>query len=65
LLESPLSASADESENLWVVTSQALYVLRPGAHVFRRYTAQDGLHVGPGYTEPPDFTLVEGGADFR
>jgi hypothetical protein len=62
LLESPLSASVDESENLWVVTSQALYVLIPGAHVFRRYTAQDGLHVGPGYTEPPDFTLVEGGA---
>ncbi len=52
----------DESENLWVVTSQALYVLIPGARVFRRYTAQDGLHVGPGYTEPPDFTLVEGGA---
>ena len=61
LLESPISASVDESENLWVVTTQALYVLTPGARVFRRYTAQDGLHVGPGYTEPPDFTLVEGG----
>ena len=61
LLESPLSASVDESENLWVVTTQALYLLTPGARVFRRYTAQDGLHVGPGYTEPPDFTLVEGG----
>jgi hypothetical protein len=62
LLEAPISASVDESENLWVVTPQALYLMTPGARTFRRYTAQDGLHVGPGYTEPPDFTLVEGGA---
>jgi hypothetical protein len=61
LLESPLSASVDESENLWVVTEKALYLLAPGAQKFRRYTAQDGLHVGPGYTEPPDITLVQGG----
>jgi hypothetical protein len=61
LLEAPLSASVDESENLWVVTDKALYLMTPGARTFRRYTAQDGLHVGPGYTEPPDFTLVEGG----
>jgi hypothetical protein len=62
LLEAPISASVDESENLWVVSDKALYLLQPGARVFRRYTAQDGLHVGPGYTEPPDFTLVEGGS---
>ena len=62
LLEAPISASVDESENLWVVTTRALYLMTPGARVFRRYTAQDGLHVGPGYTEPPDITLVEGGA---
>src|SRR4051812_37555313 len=61
LFEAPLSASVDESENLWVVTEKALYLKTPGAKTFRRYTAQDGLHVGPGYTEPPDFTLVEGG----
>ena len=62
LLEAPISASIDEAENLWVVSDKALYLLPPGARAFRRYTAQDGLHVGPGYTEPPDFTLVEGGA---
>src|SRR5205085_3611122 len=61
LLEAPVSASVDEGENLWVATEKALYVLQPGAKVFRRYTAQDGLHVGAGYTEPPDFTMVEGG----
>lgn len=62
LLEAPISASIDEGENLWVVSEQALYLLEPGARTFRRYTAQDGLHYGPGFTEPPDITLVEGGA---
>ena len=62
LLEAPISASVDESENLWVVSHSALYLLQPGAKVFRRYTAQDGLHFGSGYTESPDITLVEGGA---
>ncbi len=61
LREAPLSASADEAQNIWVVTGSALYVLRPGASQFLRFTAADGLHVGPGYTDPPDFTLVEGG----
>src|SRR5439155_6581375 len=62
LLEAAISASVDESENLWVVSHSALYLLQPGAKVFRRYTAQDGLHFGSGYTESPDITLVEGGA---
>jgi hypothetical protein len=61
LLEAPISASTDEAENIWVVTGRALYLLRPGDKTFRRYTAADGLHVGPGWTEPPDFTLVTGG----
>ena len=61
LLEAPLSASTDEAENLWVVTQRALYLLRPGDKVFRRLTAADGLHVGHGWTEPPDFTMVVGG----
>src|SRR5437868_8028902 len=63
LLEPPISASVDEAENLWVVSHSALYLLTPGAKVFQRYTAQDGLHYGPGYTEAPDITLVEGGAN--
>ena len=62
LLEPPISASVDEAENLWVVSHDALYLMAPGAKVFRRYTAQDGLHYGPGYTESPNITLVEGGA---
>src|SRR5438132_10558727 len=61
LLEAPISASTDEAENIWVVTNRALYLLRPGGKLFRRYTAADGLHVGPGWTEPPDFTYVIGG----
>jgi hypothetical protein len=61
LLEAPLSASTDEQQNIWVVTTAALYLLRPGEQRFHRFTAADGLHVGPGYTEPPDFTLVIGG----
>ena len=36
LLEAPISASVDEGENLWVVTQAALYLLQPGAKVFRR-----------------------------
>jgi hypothetical protein len=61
LLEAPVSASVDEGENLWVVTTQALYLLQPNAKTFHRYTAHDGLHYGPGFTDPPNITLVEGG----
>src|SRR5471032_1038919 len=61
LLEAPVSASVDEGENLWVVTTQALYLLAPNAKTFHRYTAQDGLHYEPGFTEPPNITMVEGG----
>jgi hypothetical protein len=61
LLEAPVSASVDEGENLWVVTNSALYLLTPNATAFHRYTAADGLHYGPGFTEPPDITMVEGG----
>ena len=61
LLERPISASTDEAENLWVVTTRALYLMRPGDKTFRRYTAADGLHIGPKWTDPPDITLVAGG----
>ena len=62
LLEAPVSASTDEAENIWVVTNRALYLLAPGEKTFRRYTAADGLHVGPGWTDGPDITLVVGGS---
>jgi hypothetical protein len=62
LREAPISASVDEGQNLWVVSHEALYLLRPGETRFRRFSASDGLHFGPGYTDYPDITLVEGGA---
>ena len=43
--ETPVvGTSTDESQNLWVATPQALYLLRPGDGAFRRYDASDGLH---------------------
>jgi hypothetical protein len=63
LLEAPISASTDEAENLWVVTNRALYLMRPGDRTFRRYTAANGLHYGPGWTDGPDITLVVGGRE--
>jgi hypothetical protein len=46
-----IDASPDDAQNIWAVTPDALYVLRPGQTTFRRYTAADGLHVQT-YTDP-------------
>ncbi|HTP28771.1 MAG TPA: WD40 repeat domain-containing protein [Anaeromyxobacteraceae bacterium] len=44
--ESPVvGMSTDESQNLWVATPSALYLMKPGATTFRRYTSSDGLHL--------------------
>jgi hypothetical protein len=46
ILEAPVvGASTDEAQNLWVATNTALYLLRPGAGTFRRYSSADGLHL--------------------
>jgi hypothetical protein len=45
--ELPLQASTDEGRNLWVVTSSALYLMRPGQTTFTRYTTADGLRTWP------------------
>ena len=37
--------STDESQNLWVATNAALYLLKPGEKGFRRFDARDGLHL--------------------
>ena len=37
--------STDESQNLWVATHEALYLLKPGEKQFRRFDAPDGLHL--------------------
>jgi len=58
ILESPVvGVSSDEpvkntdgtiSQNLWVATNTALYVLRPGDKKFTRFDGNDGLHL-PGF----------------
>ncbi len=46
ILEQPvIGISTDESQNLWVATNAALYLLQPGQTTFRRYGAQAGLHL--------------------
>ena len=46
ILETPVvGVSTDESQNLWVATNAALYLLKPGERTFRRFGAQDGLHL--------------------
>lgn len=37
--------STDETQNLWVATSDALYLLKPGETTFHRYSSKDGLHL--------------------
>lgn len=60
LTEPILEASTDEAQNIWAVSHEALYLLRPGQARFRRYTAEDGLWLHN--AEPPGITAVTGGA---
>jgi hypothetical protein len=47
LFESPVvGMTTDEAQNRWAATPSALYLLRPGDTVFRRFDAADGLHLG-------------------
>jgi hypothetical protein len=41
---------AKVTQNMWVATNSALYLMRPGDTKFRRYDARDGLHL-PGNPE--------------
>ncbi|MFZ5468006.1 MAG: WD40 repeat domain-containing protein [Myxococcota bacterium] len=46
ILETPIVGhSTDEAQNRWVATHQALYLLRPGDSVFRRFGSAEGLHL--------------------
>ena len=46
ILEQPvIGATTDEAQNLWVATHSALYLLKPGETLFRRFTVRDGLHL--------------------
>jgi hypothetical protein len=47
LRESPVvGVTTDEAQNRWIATHGALYLLRPGQNVARRYDERDGLHLG-------------------
>ena len=43
-------SGAKVTQNLWVATHDALYLLRPGESKFHRFDGRDGLHL-PGYPE--------------
>ena len=46
ILEQPIiGTSTDEAQNLWVATPKALYLLKPGESMFRRFDGRDGLHL--------------------
>jgi hypothetical protein len=46
-----LDSGPDEAQNIWAAADDALYLLRPGASRFVRYTASDGLHIQP-FSDP-------------
>jgi hypothetical protein len=60
-------ASPDDAQNIWAITDDTLYLLRPGDSQFHRYTAADGLHV-QSFTDPTgspamtSLTALAGGA---
>jgi hypothetical protein len=44
--ESPVvGMSTDETQNLWVATRSAVYLLKPGQTKFKRFDINDGLHL--------------------
>jgi hypothetical protein len=45
-----VDVSSDEGQDLWAVSSTALYVRRPGDARFHRYTNTDGLHISSAVT---------------
>jgi hypothetical protein len=42
-----IDANTDDAQNIWAVSPDTLYLLRPGQSHFARYTPADGLHVVP------------------
>ena len=40
-----IDAGSDEAQNIWAVTPDTLYVLRPGQTTFTPFTAANGLHI--------------------
>jgi hypothetical protein len=50
-LSNLIDASPDEAQNVWAVSYDSLWLLRPGSTDWKRYTAADGLHIVP-FTDP-------------
>lgn len=46
-----LDASPDEAQNIWAISRDALFVMRPGQTRFSIFTTADGLHIQP-FTDP-------------
>jgi hypothetical protein len=46
-----IDAGPDDNQNIWAATTEALYLLEPGAAAWVKYTAADGLHIQP-FTDP-------------
>lgn len=55
-----IDVSTDEAQNIWAVSHDALYLMRPGETTFRKYDQADGLHLDNAM--PPGITAVVGGA---
>jgi hypothetical protein len=61
-----IDASPDDAQNIWAVTFDGLYVLRPGTTTFLKFTAANGLHIQPfidplGNPSVTHITAVAGG----
>jgi hypothetical protein len=51
-----LDASPDDAQNLWAASQDTLFLLRAG-HPVKKFTAADGLHIGP-FTDPSNHPNV-------
>jgi len=40
-----VGVTTDETQNLWIATNSALYLMKPGDKSFKRFDAKDGLHL--------------------
>jgi hypothetical protein len=64
--DSILDASPDDAQNLWAASRDTLFLMRAGQPV-RKFTAADGLHIGPftdpsGHSNQTSITALAGGA---
>ncbi|MFL5322426.1 MAG: WD40 repeat domain-containing protein [Myxococcaceae bacterium] len=63
--ESPVvGITTDESQNIWVATHSALYLLKPGQVTFKRFSSANGLHLSdnPAYYDDSHITDAPAGS---